>query len=315
MDKVYDLIIIGAGPAGLSAGIYAGERNLDTLILEANTPGGQPATLYPQKPIYDCPPLPYILAGELAQKMAQHAQKMGVVIQTKQAVRDIGKNANNVFEVKTDSQCWLAKAVLLAVGMGFFRPRKLGIAGENLKGVYYVFPEANEIKGKKVLVVGGGETALEGALTGAKAGAVKVYLVHRREEFRGVEKTLDELMEKGVVLLTPCELIEIREVSGYVKKAVIVNNKTQEKKTLEVGLVYIHIGFIPEVSLIDRWGFRVENKAVVVDKNFMTSQAGIFACGDVTIPAGEYKRITIAQGQAAQAVHGAYKYLKQPYWK
>lgn len=314
MEKVYDLIIIGAGPAGLSGGIYAAERNLDTLILEANTPGGQPATLYPQKLIYDYPPVPYILAGELAQKMAQHAQKMGVVIQTKQAVRDIGKNANNVFELKTDSQCRFAKAVLLAVGMGFFHPRKLGIPGENLKGVYYVFPEAKEIKGKKVLVVGGGETALEGALSGVKAGAAKVYLVHRREEFRGAEKTLDGLRAKGVTFLTPYELREIRK-KGEAKEAFVRNNKTQEQKLLEVDLVCIHIGFVPDASLVELWGLKIEKKAVVIDKNMQTSQVGIFACGDVTIPAGEYKRITIAQGQAAQAVHGAYKYLKQPYWK
>ncbi|HKZ34487.1 MAG TPA: NAD(P)/FAD-dependent oxidoreductase, partial [Patescibacteria group bacterium] len=266
--------------------------------------------LYPDKNIYDYPGIPEILARDLADTMTTHAQKLGAVIQTDAPVKAV-RRMNDHFVLETSIGPFETKSVLLAIGIGLFQPMKLGIPGEDADGIYYKFPQSQEFEGKRVLCVGGGDTAIEAAKMALSNHAAKVYLVHRRNEFRAVEKSLYELQKQGCIFLTPFELTEILQNGKEVR---LVNKDTNEVQNLSVDLICIHVGLISDASLIETWGLTSSQHAVIVDENYQTSEPGIFACGDIIIPQGEYKRITIAQGQAAQAVHGVYKYLKSPYW-
>jgi len=313
MTTIYDLIIVGAGPAGLTAGILSAERHLNTLVLEAQkNPGGQLVSLYPDKNIYDYPGISEIPARDLADSMTTHAQKLGAVIQTETPVKTL-KRVDDHFVLETSIGPFETKSVLLAIGIGLFQPQKLGIPGEEGDGIYYKFPQSHEFEGKRVLCVGGGDTAIEAAHMALTNHAAKVYLVHRRNDFRAVEKSLYELQKSGCIFLTPFELTDIRR-NGKEKDVQLINKETSEVQKLSVDLICIHVGLISDASLIETWGLTSTQHAVIVDENYQTSEPGIFACGDIIIPQGEYKRITIAQGQAAQAVHGVYKYLKNPYW-
>lgn len=311
MTDLYDVIIIGAGPAGLSAGIYAAERHLKTLILEINKPGGQPGCLYPKKFICDYPVFLQISGGELAGKMTTHVQQAGVLIKTSVAVKNISVKENKILEIGSDKESFQTKSVILAVGIGLFNPRKLGVEGEDLPNVYHNIPDPEDFKEKNVLCVGGGDTAVEMALTACRNQAKEIFLAHRSEEFRACEKTIQDAICAGVKVLTPFNVNKIKG-DGKAEEVSLINSKTQEEKTLKVDMVCINAGFIPDLSFLEQWNLKTENRAVVVDKEMQTSREGIFACGDVTIPLGGYKRITIAEGQAAYAVNGVYKYLKQP---
>ncbi|MFQ6058637.1 MAG: NAD(P)/FAD-dependent oxidoreductase [Anaerolineae bacterium] len=310
---MYDVIIVGAGPAGLTAGIYARDRRLKTLILEAGEPGGQLVTLYPDKPIYDYPSYPQIVARDLAQKMVEHVIAEGCELRTRETVEDVISQDDRIL-VRTNKGTYETRTVIVAAGMGLFEPRKLGVPGEaelEGQGVYYTVPSKELFRGQRVLFVGGGDTALEMALS--VCDLAQVTLIHRRNVFRALESNVEAVGKSSIQVRFNTELKEImgRE---QVERVILVNNQTGEEWGLEVDAVVINIGFKANLDLVKSWGLELEKNAIVVDSEMRTTKPGIFACGDVVVPAGQYKRIIIAGGQAAIAVNAAYKYIKQPYW-
>lgn len=312
-QNIYDLIIVGAGPAGIAAGIYAKERNIQTLTLEAHTVGGQLTALYPYKEIHDFPSYPSILASILADKMKKHAQIAGVNIVKDDKVCNIVKK-DNLFTVESTKQIYTAKSVLLASGMGFFQPNKLGVKGEEElvgKGVFYQMLPGDDFKGRKLVFIGGGDTALELVIMAARR--FITTLVHRKDSFRALEKNVKEIKTSRVKIMTDSEVIEI--IGSKKVDAVLINNtKTSSSEKLECDGVIICCGMKMGSNLADKLGLKTENNALVVDSCMQTSTKGIFAAGDIAVPAGFYKRILVAQGQAAAAINGVYKYLKNPYW-
>ncbi len=311
MDS-YDLIIIGAGPAGLAASIYALERQLKTLIVEANVPGGQLVTLYPHKNIYDYPGFGSIKGSHLAQKMVEHAVHEGAQIEeSMQVSRVIPHNID--FTVKTERGELDTKAVILATGMGHYQPRKLGIPGEEelkSKGIFYQkLPE--RLVGKRIVVIGGGDTALETAVTAAEKGAT-VTVIHRSPEFRALEKTLSHAKSLSLPLYTSVQTIAFHGDEKVDRVEIIKSNGAHS--FLSTDLVAVCIGVELHNTFLSQLGVTIDKQAVVVNPDMQTSVPGIFACGDITVPTGKYKRISIAVGSAAVAVNGAYQYLKHPYW-
>lgn len=311
---MYDIIIVGAGPAGLTAAIFARTRRLNTLIIDAAKAGGQLLSIYPTKLIYDYPSYGEIEAAELAGKLIEHARQNACEIRENETVTDI-EPRNDHLEVKTDKGSFESKAVILAVGAGLFEPRKLGIPGEEEfrdRGVHYKWPQKPVVAGKRCLVVGGGDGALENALN-LVAHAGEVTLVHRRDRFRALESNVEEVMNSPIKVMLDTECTEVLG-DDKVRSVKIRNSKTGEHSELEVDLLIINIGFSPVVKIVKKLGIELVGNQIKVTADMRTSKKGLFACGDIVTYESKNKRIITAEGEAATAVHSAYKYIKKPYW-
>lgn len=309
---MYDVVIVGAGPAGLTAGIYAQTKRLCSVILEAKETGGQLTCLYPHKSIHDYPSYTDIVARELAEKMAAQAREMGCEIREGEEVTDLDVEEENI-TLKTPKGTYEAKAVILALGMGLFEPRKLGIPGEEgLEGVYYNCLDTEPFEGKRVLCVGGGDTAVEMALT-IYGYTAESTLIHRKDCFRADEITVERVEKSSIKVVFRTELKEIMG-NEKVEAVRLINNETEEERVVPMDVVLISIGFIPNLESVKRWGLELKGKAVVVNPEMRTNLRGVFACGDLVTYEGKTKRITTACGEATTAVNSAYKYIRKPYW-
>ncbi len=312
---VYDLIIIGGGPAGLTAGVYARTRKLSTLILEAQAVGGQLEWLYPTKSVYDYPSYIAIEGEELAELFALHSRESGAELRPEEVV-DIERMASG-FRVRTrQGNGFETRTILLAMGMGLFEPKRLDVPGETElegKGVEYRVQDWHDFKGKRVIVVGGGDSALEIALE-IFAVAKHVILVHRRGEFRAMEKSVEAVLKSPIEVLYNAEVTSI-EGDPRVERAVVYDNRTLKKEVFDVDDVIVNIGFRPKISPLPKWGIELEGERLIkVKADMATSVRGIYACGDIVSYPGKDKRIVTGCGEAVTAVMSVYKYLKQPYW-
>lgn len=299
---MYDTIIIGTGPAGFTAGIYAARRKMKTLIIGREM-GGQ---LIWASEIENYPGFKSINSFDLINKMSEQVKALGVEIKSDE-VKAIEKN-NETFVLHTNKEVFEARTVILALGLS---PRRLAIPGEvelTGKGVSYCANcDGPFYKNKTVAVVGGGNSALDAAEILSKI-ASKVYLVHRRDEFRGFEALIEEVKAKENIELVLNS--DIKKVVGEnkVEKIIVYNNKTQEEKEIGADGVFIEAGRIANTDIIADLAERDEKNQIIVDEKCMTSCPGMFAAGDVT-PV-EFKQITIACGQATIAALAAYQYLQ-----
>jgi thioredoxin reductase (NADPH) len=311
----YDVIIVGGGPAGLTAGVYARTRKLSTLILEAQSVGGQLAWLYPTKSVYDYPSYIAIEGGELGELFTLHARESGAEMRNEEVV-DIERRPSGFSVVTRQDHNYEARSIILAMGMGLFEPKRLGVPGEaefEGRGVEYRVQDRHDFKDKDVLVVGGGDSALEIALE-IVALAKTVTLVHRRGEFRAMEKNVEAVMKNPIQVVYNAEVTSI-EGGDRVERAVVYDNRTLKKKVFEVDSVIVNIGFEPKTTPLPRWGIELEGERLIkVHADMSTSVRGIYACGDIVSYPGKDKRIVTGCGEAVTAIMSIYKYLKQPYW-
>ncbi|WP_019177165.1 NAD(P)/FAD-dependent oxidoreductase [Methanomassiliicoccus luminyensis] len=308
---LFDLIIIGAGPAGLTAGIYARTRKLNTLIIDATVPGGQLASLYPEKAIENYPGLVQTEAGALSGNLVNHAKSMGCELREHERALGI-ENAGDHLRVRTEKGTHETKAVILAIGMGLFKPRKLGAKGETEfegKGVYYKMPEKETLLGKDVIFVGGGNSALEMALLACDNSGACV--VHRRDLFRADEAIVERVHSSNIETMMTSEVVEIRGKDRVESVVIKQGDKLIERKA---DAVVVNIGTANEPEDMTRWGVEAEGGLIKVDTDMCTSRKGVFACGDAVAYRGKYKQIVVACGEAAIASNSAYKFIKEPYW-
>jgi len=305
----WDLIIIGGGAAGLAAGIYGARSGLKTLILEEKMAGGATADA---PVIENYPGFESIIGAELAQKMATHCRKTGVVIRDFEKVLSLVLKGEKKL-VKTNKTAYEAKAVIIASGSHY---RELGVPGEKEfrgKGVSYCgICDGPLFKGKRVLVVGGGNSAVITALYMAEL-ASEVKVSHRRDVFRSEEALVRAL--KGKVNVEILWNTEVREVKGekLVSKAVIFNNKTGETKELLVDGVFIQVGEDPNSELAKEAGVAVNEEGyIIIDIRQRTNILGVYAAGDVTNH--PVKQVGTAVGQGITAALEAYGYIRRPYY-
>ena len=312
---VHDLIVIGGGPAGLTAGIYARTRNLSTLILEAEQTGGQLAWLYPTKSVYDYPSYIAVEGAELGGLFVEHARVSGCEIRERETVEEV-RRKERLFEVRTKKGTYEGRAVIIAIGNGPFNPRLLAVPGEaehEGRGVHYRVRDRHEFRDQAVLVVGGGDSALEIVLE-LVAGAREVTLVHRRGEFRAMEKNVQAVLKSPAKVLYNSELVSIEDAEGGLD-AVVYDNVTLDKTVKRVDSIIINVGFEPLKTKVEKWGLELEGaRNIKVKPDMSTSVPGVFACGDVVWYPSKEKRIVTGCGEAVTAVMSAYKYLKTPYW-
>jgi thioredoxin reductase (NADPH) len=305
----WDLIIIGAGAAGLAAGIYAARSGLKTLILEEKIVGGTTA----EAPLVENYPGFRSISGiELAQKMAEHCRSTGVVIREFEKVLSLDFKGEKKI-VKTNRAVLETKTVIIASGSHY---RQIGVPGEKEflgKGVSYCgICDGPLFKGKRVLVVGGGNSALITALYIAGL-ASEVKVAHRRDTFRAEEALVKALKEKANV-----EILwntEVKEIKGekLVKEVTIFNNSTKETKELPVDGVFVQVGETPNSQIAKEAGVEVDKDGyIIIDIRQRTNIAGVYAAGDVTNH--PVKQVGTAVGQGITAALEAYGYIRRPYY-
>lgn len=303
----YDVIIVGGGPAGLCAAMYSGRGMLDALVIERGLPGGE---LLNTELIEDYPGFESILGRDLAEKMTNHAKKFGANIIT-DTVEAIEREEDGEFAVRTQlNEVYRAPTVILTAG-GV--PTKLGVPGEAEyagRGVSYcAVCDGAFFKGDTIAVIGGGDAALEEASYLTRY-AAKVYLIHRRDEFRGsalLQQRAFNNPKIGVIRSKVVEAIE-GEPSGTTNLK-LKDTKTGETSDLPVTGVFIFIGFTPNSGLIKEHFEHDEGGHIVTDWNMMTSIPGLFAAGDLRVQLT--RQITTAVGDATTAVIAVEKYLAE----
>lgn len=304
----WDLIIIGAGSAGLSAGLYAGRSGLKTLILDKQIPGG--ATI--ESPLIENYPGFIGISGqELIKYMVTHATKFGAQIHQLEPITKLDLKGEKKI-VRTTKAEYEAKAMIIATGC---HHKELGVPGEKEfagKGVSYcALCDAAFFKGKKVVVVGGGNNAATSALILVHQ-TPHVKLIHRRDQIRAENVLLEDLLRTKVDSLLNTEVVEIKG-DRTVKSVTVVDNRTKEKKEIEVDGVFIQIGEIPNSDLAKEAGVQVDDYGyIAVDSQQRTNIPGVYAAGDVT--ANPVKQIGTAVGQAIVAAIDAFGYIRRPYY-
>lgn len=306
-QKVQDLIIVGGGPVGLYgiylAGLY---RMRVTLIERLQRIGGQPEFLYPDKPIYDIGAIPQISGRDLIVQLRQQALQYPAEICTGETALEL-KQEGRDWKIRTDRDEHAARAVILTTGIGEFVPRKLNIPAVDRfigHGVFYVVESLRAMAGRRVLVVGGGDSAADWAMAVSPL-AERVVMIHRRNEFQCHPDSLDKLQRmNNVEMVVERELIACQGEDS-VRGMTVRSTVTGEEYAWDLDRVIVAIGLIPTPGPVARWGLAMDHSEIVVDSHMATNLPGVFAAGDgVTYP-GKVKLISAGFGEVATAVQSA----------
>lgn len=303
--KNIDLIIIGGGPAGLTAAIYASRARLDLLLLEDKIVGGQVRNSYT---VENYPGFKKISGAELADIMQQQAEELGTNIDEFDIIENVKFNENEKI-IETEEVIYKPKAVIIATGAS---PRKLPIKNEEKfagKGVHYcAVCDGAMYQDKIISIVGGGNTALEEAIFLTNF-AKKVYIIRRYDYFRG-EKAILEEVEKNdkIEILYNEDLISV-EGNDFVEKGIIKNTLTGEEKEIKIDAVFGSIGHEPMINLFKDYINLSKGNYIITDENMRTNIPGVYAVGDVREK--EYRQITTAVADGTIAALEAEKYIKK----
>lgn len=316
---MHEVLIIGGGPAGLTAGMYCRMRKLSVLVVDAGKVGGQLASLYADKPVRDWPGHTAVIAGDLADQLESHARELEVEFAGGEKVMDL-RAPGGRFEVVTldvatrQERVHEAASVIIAIGAGAFEPRRLKAPGEDGLGeefLTYRMPDRARVAGRTVVVVGGGDSALESAQAAHQAGAV-VTLVQVLDRFTGMETNIDAVNRRKIPRLFDTRVREL-VVEGGALKAVLVQTKGEPApRRLECDYLVVNIGAAVNLEAVKRWGITVEGQHIVVDQHMQTSVPGVFACGDIVTYPGKYKLLITASSEGAVAANSAYLHVRKP---
>ena len=310
-----DILIIGAGPTGLFTVFEAGLLKLKCHLIDAlPQPGGQCSEIYPKKPIYDIPGFPEILAGDLTDNLLEQCKQFEPGFTLGERAETIDKQDDGTFIVTTNKGTkHHAPVVAIAGGLGSFEPRKPpipNIADFESKGVEYMIREPEMYRNKKVVIAGGGDSALDWSIFLADI-AASVTLVHRRNEFRGALDSVDKVQELKnagkIKLITPSEVKEIKgdnHVTG-----VVIATKGEDDSILEADHFIPLFGLSPKLGPIANWGLEIEKNAIKVNNalDYQTNIPGIYAIGDVNTYPGKLKLILCGFHEATMMCQSAYK--------
>ena len=294
--KKIDTIIIGAGPVGLFAVHQLGIKGLKSVVIDnLDKAGGQCIELYPDKPIYDIPAVPECTGEELTKKLLEQIKPFNSEFFLNERVEEV-KHDNKNWIVKTNNNKeFSASSIIIAGGVGSFEPRKLAVKNAEKfeeRSLFYAVRDKEKLKNKNISIFGGGDSALDWALELSKFS--KIYLIHRRDEFRGAPHTLSEIKklekEGKIFIKTPCQLESI-EGKDQIDSITIKfdDGKTEQIKT---DVVLSFFGLVMKLGPIAEWGLNMHKKTIEVNaENFQTNKKGIFAAGDICSYPGKLKLI------------------------
>jgi thioredoxin reductase len=313
--EVYDITIIGGGPTGLFATFYAGLRQMKTKLVDAlEEMGGQVAVLYPEKYIYDVGGFPKVSGKDLVKGMVDQALKFNPTVALGERITKIERLEDGVILLESaNGNQHFSKTVLIAAGVGAFSPNRTDAVNASRyegRGVYYFLRDKGIMKGKRVLIVGGGDSAVDWALN-LNQWCSDIKLVHRRDVFRAHEESVSELMRSGVDVKLFCELKEVLGTEDTVTGAVIYDSRSKVETKVDVDAILVNIGFRADLGPIKDWGLRIVGREISANGLMETSIPGVFVAGDVAATEGAVKMNLIATGfaQAAMAVNVAKRYV------
>ncbi|MGB3888871.1 MAG: NAD(P)/FAD-dependent oxidoreductase, partial [Priestia megaterium] len=308
--QVYDITIIGGGPTGLFTAFYGGMRQASVKIIESLPQlGGQLSALYPEKYIYDVAGFPKVRAQELVNNLKEQMDQFKPAVALEQAVEKVEKQADGVFRLTTNSEVHYSKTIIITAGNGAFKPRKIEL--ENAEqfeqtNLHYFVDDMNKFKGRKVLVCGGGDSAVDWSLM-LEPIAEKVTLTHRRDKFRAHEHSVENLHNSSVDIKTPYVPVEFIG-DDRITQVVLENTKGEEKTVVDVDDVIVNFGFVSSLGPIKEWDLDLEKNAIVVNSKQETNIPGIYAAGDVCTYDGKVKLIVAGFGEGPTAVNNAKAY-------
>ena len=317
--KLYDLTVVGAGPVGLFGVFYAGMRGMSVNLLDSlEMVGGQLNALYPEKYIYDMPGFPKVMAKDLVKQLWEQAEFSKPALHLGRKVTKIspsGDGDSRFLRIECDGgEEFHSKTVMLALGMGAFKPRKLevpGLAEREGKNVHYFVHRLDHFNGKDVLVVGGGDSAADWSLalgspdSQGNCRAKSVTMIHRTDRFAAHEASIQLLRNlRKVKILTHTELQSISENDGNLT-CDLVQNLTKEVQRKEFQEIIICAGYLAKLDFVKESGLEMQGNAVKVNEKMETSIPGVFAVGDVCTHGGKLKLIATGVGEAAIAANFA----------
>jgi thioredoxin reductase len=318
VTDVVDVTILGAGPVGLSAAYYVGHRDGSVRIVESlEQIGGQVAATYPEKHVYDVAGHPKILGQKLVDLCEEQGLQFGadvVLGEEARTLERVSQNGKEILALTTDAEkTYLSRAIIITAGHGAFEPRKLGVDDIDSwegRGLHYVVREKAQFAGKRCVIVGGGDSALDWTLGLQDTADLPITLVHRRDRFRALESSVGEarrLAEQGAVrILTPHEVREVHG-DGAIRAVTIENTATGEVEQHPCDALITLLGFVSHLGSISEWGLELEGKRQIrIDPmTAETSMPGVYAAGDVAGYPGKITLITIGMGEAAIAANNA----------
>ncbi|MEO6714318.1 MAG: NAD(P)/FAD-dependent oxidoreductase [Mycobacteriales bacterium] len=304
-----DLLIVGAGPAGLYAAYYAGFRGLRTAIIDSlPAAGGQVSALYPEKMIYDVAGFPKIRGRELVDALVEQAAAFDPTYLLGHRAVTLDRNdESGVLTVGSDDGVQVhSKAVLVTGGIGTFAPRPLPADDGTWegRGLYYFMPAFEEFTGQDVVIVGGGDSAMDWAIA-LEPLASSVTVVHRRDTFRAHKYTVDLVRNSSAELVINSEVSRILGDAAITGVELTGRTDSTLTRTIPVQSVIAALGFTADLGPLLSWGLETRSRRICVDRRFATSIPGVFAAGDIAEYDGKVRLISVGFGEAASAVNNA----------
>jgi ferredoxin/flavodoxin---NADP+ reductase len=309
--ELFDVTILGGGPTGLYGAYYAGFRRLRTKIVESlEALGGQVTALYPEKWIYDVAGFPKVLGRVLIDNLTEQTMQYQPTLCLGETVNSLVMQPDRTIQVTSERSVHLTKTLLITAGIGAFHPKTFKnplIDGFEGRGLYYFVRDFQEFKDRRVLIVGGGDSAVDWAL-GLLGIARSITLIHRRDQFRAHEDSVHKMLTSPIQVKT---FYELRRLEGKdrVERAVLYHNKTSAEETIEVDAVIASLGFLSTLGPIQDWGLELDRDSVLVNTRMETNLPGVYAAGDIVTYPGKVKLIATGFGEAATAVNNAAAYI------
>lgn len=310
--ELHDITFVGGGPIGLFGAYYAGLRGARVKIIESlGRLGGSLIHIYPEKEIFDVMGYPRIKAKKLVKKLIEQTTQYKPTICLNEKVVGLNILGECLVKLTSTESDHYSKTVVITCGRGAFVPRTLDIP--NLKelegkGIYYYLKKFDHLKGKRVLIIGGGNTAIDWALSLLDR-ASKIFLAHRMAKFNAHEATLAKVMQSDIDLKFP--YFELREIIGRdrVEGAVLYNNKTGKEDIIAVDAIVLSIGMITNLGPIKEWGLSIEGTGIKVDREMSTTLPLVYAAGDIVTYPGKLMLISASAGEVSIAANSAKDYI------
>lgn len=308
MTEIHDMTVIGAGPVGLFTTFYAGMRGESVHLIDSMPEvGGQLSALYPEKYIYDIAGFPKIKAQQLVDQLYEQAQTFSPKITLGESVLEVKKLDDETFELITSKSRYMTKNIIITAGAGAFQPKRMELEGcEQYEGnsLHYSIKKLADFKGHRVLVCGGGDSAVDWSLA-LEPLAESVTLIHRRDRFRAHEASLTQLEQSSVQVITPFEVGQLFGNGAILDQVLIKEVKGEDSSLLDVDSVIVNFGFMTDLGPLKRWGLDIHRNAISVNQQMETNIPGIYSAGDICIYKGKPKLIATGFGEATIAVNQA----------
>ncbi|MBI3075928.1 MAG: NAD(P)/FAD-dependent oxidoreductase [Deltaproteobacteria bacterium] len=308
---LYDLTILGAGPTGLYAAYYAGRRGLRTKLVDSLAElGGQITALYPEKWIFDVAGHAKIIGKDLVRNLVVQAMEARPTVCLEEQVTGLEDLGGGLLGLRTNKAEHSTRTLLIAIGIGMFTPKPFPSPEINAylgRGVVYSVREKEAYRDKRLLIVGGGDSAVDWALN-LEPYCRQITLIHRRDGFRAHEESVRQLKASTVEVKVFYELKAVRG-EPTVQEAVIFHNKMKAEEVLPVDAVLGCLGFSSKLGPVKEWGLTLDDDSIVVNSRMETNRPGVYAAGDITTYPGKVKLIAIGFGEAAIAVNHIAHYL------